>query len=80
MVLELSAKSGAEFDAAYAQHMAEGHAKAVELFEAESKATDSDLAAFASKTLPTLNEHKQLADRLAANTRSASAEPSSSNR
>jgi putative membrane protein len=80
MVQELSSKSGADFDAAYAKHMAEGHAKAVELFKAESKASDSDLSAFASKTLPTLEEHKKLADKLAANTRSASAESSSSNR
>jgi len=80
MVTELSGKSGTDFDAAYAQHMAEGHGKAVALFEAEAQASDSDLSSFASKTLPTLKEHKQLADKLSANMRSASAESSSSNR
>jgi putative membrane protein len=75
MVKSLSAKSDASFDAAYARHMAKGHAKAVALFEAASKSSDQDLAAFAQKTLPTLEEHKQLADNLEASTgtRTASA-------
>jgi putative membrane protein len=68
MVKSLSAKSGAAFDRAYAQHMAEGHAKAVALFESASKSSDPDLAAFAQKTLPTLEVHKQLADNLEAST------------
>jgi len=75
MMKSLSAKSGKAFDAAYAQHMAKDHSKAVALFEGASKSSDPELAAFAKKTLPTLEEHKQLADNLESSvgTRTASA-------
>jgi putative membrane protein len=76
MLKSLSAKSGAAFDKEYADHMAKDHAQAVALFQAASKSSDPELAAFAKKTLPTLEEHKQLADNLKASvgTRTASAE------
>ena len=64
MVDALQVRSGASFDAAYAQHMAADHAKAVALFTKESQSADADMAAFAKKTLPTLQEHKRLADAL----------------
>ena len=64
MVQSLSGKSGAAFDASYAEHMNADHAKAVALFQGASKSTDVDLAGFAKKTLPTLKEHKQLAEAL----------------
>ena len=82
MVKSLSAKSAADFDSAYATHMAKGHAKAVALFEAAAKSSDPDLAAFAQKTLPTIEVHKQLADSLEASTgtRSASAQGGSQTR
>jgi putative membrane protein len=56
--------------------MAKGHTQAVALFQAAAKSSDPDVAAFAQKTLPTLQEHKQLADNLRASvgTRTASAE------
>jgi putative membrane protein len=75
MVKELSAKSGAAFDSEYASHMAKAHTKAVALFEAASQSSDPDLAAFAKKTLPTLQQHEQLANNLSASvgTRTASA-------
>jgi putative membrane protein len=68
MVDGLSAKSGEDFDAEYARHMAMDHAKAVELFRsaAESEALDPALTAFAGRTLPTLESHKRMADELAA--------------
>lgn len=76
MMKSLSAKSGKAFDQAYAEHMAKDHSKAVALFQGASQSSDADLAAFAKKTLPTLEEHKQLADNLNASvgTRTASAE------
>ena len=76
MMKSLSAKSGKAFDRAYAEHMAKDHAKAVALFQGAAQSSDADLAAFAKKTLPTLEEHKQLADNLNASvgTRTASAE------
>jgi putative membrane protein len=61
MVQMLSAKSGAAFDSAYAEHMNMDHAKAIALFEGASGSTDSELAAFAKKTLPTIKEHKEMA-------------------
>lgn len=64
MVDKLSAKSGTEFDREYSQHMNMDHSKAVALFEAASKTSDADLAGFAKKTLPTLKQHKQLAEKL----------------
>lgn len=68
MVEMLRGKSGAEFDTEYAQHMAKGHNKAIALFTDASKSSglDHELSAFAQKTLPTLEEHKRLADQLAA--------------
>jgi putative membrane protein len=76
LLKSLSAKSGAAFDREYADHMAKAHTKAIALFKAASQSSDADLAAFAQKTLPTLQEHKQLADNLKASvgTRTASAE------
>jgi putative membrane protein len=64
MVDAFREKAGAEFDAAYAHHMNMDHSKAISLFEGASKTSDKDLAAFAQKTLPTLKEHKQLAEKL----------------
>jgi putative membrane protein len=77
LVQSLNAKSGAAFDAAYAEHMQADHSKAIALFEGASKSSDEDLAAFAKKTLPTLEEHKQMADALPAGSRSANAEDKS---
>jgi putative membrane protein len=67
MLDSFKTKSGAEFDAAYAEHMNMDHSKAISLFEGASKTSDAELAAFAKKTLPTLKEHKQLAQKLPRN-------------
>lgn len=64
MVKEMSGKSGSDFDAAYSKHMVMDHAKTIALFNGATQNSDPDLAAFAKKTLPTLKEHKQLADAL----------------
>ena len=58
----LTSLSGTEFDKAYMQHMVDDHQKAVALFEgAAASAQDIELKAWATKTLPTLREHLQLA-------------------
>jgi putative membrane protein len=64
MVQMMSAKSGAAFDEAYSEHMNMDHSKAIALFEGASSSTDSDLSSFAKKTLPTLKEHKVMAEGL----------------
>ena len=61
-VTKLSAMSGADFDRAYMKMMVSDHVKDVSEFEKQStKGTDPDLKAFASKTLPTLQEHLKMA-------------------
>jgi putative membrane protein len=69
-VTKLSAMSGAEFDRAYSKMMLSDHTKDVKEFEKQStKGGDPDLKAFASKTLPTLQEHLQMARNLEGNQR-----------
>lgn len=58
----LSGMSGAEFDKMYMQHMVEDHTKDVAAFEkASTTAGDADVKAWAGKTLPTLQQHQQMA-------------------
>jgi putative membrane protein len=64
VVQKINNKSGGEFDQAYGKQMSMDHAKTVALFEGATQSSDSDLAAFAKKTLPTLKEHKQMAGKL----------------
>ena len=67
-VTKISALSGAEFDRAYAKLMLSDHEKDVKAFEKQSsKGGDPDLKAFATKTLPTLQEHLQMARALPGN-------------
>ena len=56
---------GDEFDKAYIKHMVEGHEKSVALFTTASKdAKDAGLKEFATKTLPTIKEHLEMAKKL----------------
>jgi len=58
----LAKLSGAEFDRAFMQHMLADHRKDVNAFKRESTTgTDPDVKAWASKTLPTVEEHLKLA-------------------
>jgi putative membrane protein len=61
MVNAMAEKSGAQFDAAYAQQMSVEIARAIGLFESAAKMQDSRLAAFAKKSLPMLEEQQRLA-------------------
>src|SRR4051794_40661247 len=59
---KLSKLSGAEFDKEYMSLMVEDHEKDVSEFEKESRDQDDpDVKAFAAKTLPTLQQHLQMA-------------------
>lgn len=55
--------SGPDFDKAYMAHAVREHKKDVKEFQkAANDATDPDLKAFAANTLPTLQEHLQMAE------------------
>ena len=57
---KLAGLSGADFDRAYVNMMVKDHEKDVKEFEkASAKATDPDIRAWATSTLPTLREHLQ---------------------
>jgi putative membrane protein len=62
-VTKMSQLSGAAFDSAYVKEAGvKDHNKAVKLFQSEAdKGKDADLKAFASKTLPTIQEHLRMA-------------------
>ena len=69
-VTKLSGMTGAEFDREYSKMMLSDHNKDVSEFEKEStKGADPDLKAFAAKTLPTLQQHLEMAKALPGNER-----------
>jgi putative membrane protein len=77
---EIKSQSGEDFESAYSMAMQKDHDKAVELFTQASKADglNSDLKAFAAKTLPTLEQHHHLAASLpATETRAAQSDTGS---
>jgi len=75
VVAKLSKLNGAEFDKAYVTEMVADHEKDVTAFEAQAKGSvDSDVKAFAEKTLPTLKMHLQMIQDIAAKM-NASAKP-----
>jgi putative membrane protein len=80
IVQKLSAKSGAEFDSAYSKQMMADHDKTLALFADASQSRDTDIAAFAQKTLPTLKEHRKMADSLPSSSHSADAHESPTQR
>jgi len=55
---DLSKKTGADFDKAYASAMVDGHKSTLDLMEMEAKdGKDADLKSFASKTAPVVKTH-----------------------
>ncbi len=63
---DLSQKVGTGFDKSYMDAMIRDHEKAVHDFEKASKdATDPDLKAWATNTLPTLQDHLRMAKQIA---------------
>jgi putative membrane protein len=63
---KLQGLKGKEFDRAYVNAMAKGHDKAVALFESASQQAQmpAELKQFAASTLPTLEQHKEMAHSL----------------
>ena len=63
MIGRLARMTGPAFDKAYAKEMVSDHNKDVSAFQKEAASGgDSDVKAFASKTLPTLQEHLTMAN------------------
>lgn len=58
----LQGLKGAEFDAAYMKRTVKDHQETIKLFEKQiASGDDADIKSFASKTLPTLQEHLRMA-------------------
>jgi putative membrane protein len=74
MLSEMSSKTGPAFDAAYANHMVMAHKDALELFQAAAKSSDNDIAAWANKMLPTLQQHQMKANGLQSKLKVAAAD------
>jgi putative membrane protein len=69
----MSKLSGADFDREYMKHMVSDHKKDIKEFKDEAKSgKDADVKQFASSTLPTLEQHLQLAEQTDATVRTAS--------
>lgn len=64
--LILKLRDGEDFDEAYANNQVVAHEKTIELFKEAAASDDKEIAAFASKTLPKLEHHLQMARDLAA--------------
>jgi putative membrane protein len=60
---EMSKMSGADFDKHYMSMMVEDHQKDVAEFEKASQMEDPDVKAFATKTLPVLKSHLEMAQK-----------------
>jgi putative membrane protein len=64
-VQKLSSLAGDAFDREYVKMMVKDHKKDVGEFQKEStRATDADIKSFATRTLPTLQEHLQMIQRI----------------
>ncbi|MFN8349632.1 MAG: DUF4142 domain-containing protein [Spirosomataceae bacterium] len=63
MIDDLSTKKGKDFDKKYMDIMVDDHKEDIDKFEkAADNSNDPDIKAFASKTLPTLRHHLQMAE------------------
>lgn len=60
---EMKAMSGADFDKHYMSMMVEDHKKDIAKFEKASQNEDADVKGFASKTLPVLKMHLDMAQK-----------------
>jgi putative membrane protein len=60
----LAKLSGNEFDRAYMDEMLDGHREVVAEFQRETKSTDPDVRDFATRTLPTLEQHLAMAQQI----------------
>jgi putative membrane protein len=62
--MELSKLTGAEFDEAYMKAMLKDHEKDIDAFREQAEQGQSDVDRWAAKTLPTLEAHHALAEKV----------------
>lgn len=62
----LEQRDGESFDKAYANNQVTAHEDTIELFQRATISDDTEIAAFATKTLPKLQNHLKMAKELAA--------------
>jgi putative membrane protein len=62
---KLNKLSGDKFDKEYMNHMVSDHKKDVSEFRSATKSKDPDVQRFASETLPTIEQHLQMAQSIA---------------
>lgn len=62
----LEQRDGESFDRAYAKNQVEAHKDTIELYQRAAVSDDAEIALYAKKTLPTLQQHLNLAKELAA--------------
>ena len=74
-VKKFSKMKAEKFDREYSKHMVKDHEKTVKLFEKQAqKGESAELKQFASKTLPTLQEHLKMARDIADKTKGEKAQ------
>jgi putative membrane protein len=61
---KLSKASGAEFDKTYMDKMVHGHKEVIDLLTDETHSSDATLKDWAAKTLPTIQEHLEHAQKI----------------
>src|SRR5688572_22389814 len=66
MLSHLQSLEGAEFDKAFKKHAVEDHQKDIQKFQTALQSPDADLKAFAQKTLPVLQQHLEMAQKIEA--------------
>ena len=64
---QLKSQRGEAFDRAYIEAQVQDHRKAIDLFEQEAKAGDSEVEQFAKQTLGILRQHLDLAELISGN-------------
>ena len=79
MLSHLKSLEGTEFDQAFKKHAVEAHQKTIQKFQtASQQSTDSDVKAFAQKTLPVLQQHLKMAQDIPAGSETSTGSPSTS--
>jgi len=61
---DLAGMTGTAFDKSFAEHMVDGHQKAIQLFTDQSGSATADIKSYVDKTLPALKDHLATAQKI----------------